>query len=268
MTKRPGTDLPTRKICLDLYRTMVRVAAADNAIKRGLSAGDIQFQYYPCGGQEAIAAGISAALSEKDYLLTTYRGIHDIVAKGTPMREIMAELYGRVSGASKGKGGPMHLSDPAAGLMMTTGIVGAGLPVANGLALAAVLRGEDRVTAVCFGDGASSIGAFHEALNLAALWSLPVIFICQNNQYAEYTALRDYTRNVDIAGPVGRLRNARRTGGRNRPRGGNAGFDICRNTGAWWCRADPGGGGLPPAAGTRFRRRTDAHGPGGAGNGH
>lgn len=200
MTKRSGTDLPTRKICLDLYRTMVRVAAADNAIKRGLSAGDIQFQYYPCGGQEAIAAGISAALSEKDYLLTTYRGIHDIVAKGTPMREIMAELYGRVSGTSKGKGGPMHLSDPAAGLMMTTGIVGAGLPVANGLALAAVLRGEDRVTAVCFGDGASSIGAFHEALNLAALWNLPVIFICQNNQYAEYTALRDYTRNVDIAG--------------------------------------------------------------------
>lgn len=197
--QQPGTDFPSRKVCLDLYRTMARVAAADDAIKRGLSAGDIQFQYYPCGGQEAIAAGIAAALSEQDYLLTTYRGIHDIVAKGTPMREIMAELYGRLGGTSKGKGGPMHLSDPATGLMMTTGIVGSGLPVANGLALAAAMRGEDTVTAVCFGDGASSIGAFHEALNLAALWSLPVIFICQNNQYAEYTALQDYTRNTDIA---------------------------------------------------------------------
>lgn len=196
---QPVTDLPSRKICLDLYRTMARVASADDAIKRGLSAGDIQFQYYPCGGQEAIAAGIAATLSDKDYLLTTYRGIHDIVAKGTSMQEIMAELYGRTSGTSKGKGGPMHLSDPSAGLMMTTGIVGSGMPVANGLALAAALRGEDRVTAVCFGDGASSIGAFHEALNLAALWNLPVIFICQNNQYAEYTALRDYTRNTDIA---------------------------------------------------------------------
>ncbi|MYH69547.1 MAG: dehydrogenase [Gammaproteobacteria bacterium] len=200
MMKQPVTDLPARGICLDLYRTMVRVAAADDAIKRGLSAGDIQFQYYPCGGQEAIAAGIATTLSDEDYLLTTYRGIHDIVAKGTPMREIMAELYGRMSGTSKGKGGPMHLSDPSAGLMMTTGIVGSGLPVANGLALAAAMRGEDRVTAVCFGDGASSIGAFHEALNLAALWNLPVIFICQNNQYAEYTALQDYTRNKDIAG--------------------------------------------------------------------
>ena len=199
MIKRAETDLPPREICLDLYRTMVRVAAADDAIQRGLSAGEIQFQYYPCGGQEAIAAGLAAALSQEDYLLTTYRGIHDIVAKGTPMREIMAELYGRVSGTSKGKGGPMHLSDPAMGLMMTTGIVGAGIPVANGLALAASLRGEDRVTAVCFGDGASSIGAFHEALNLASLWNLPVVFICQNNQYAEYTALREYTRNTDIA---------------------------------------------------------------------
>ena len=199
MMKRAETDLPRKEVCLDLYRTMARVAAADDAIKRSLSAGDIQFQYYPCGGQEAIAAGIAAALSQQDYLLTTYRGIHDIVAKGTPMREIMAELYGRVSGTSKGKGGPMHLSDPALGLMMTTGIVGSGLPVANGLALAARLRDEARVTAVCFGDGASSIGAFHEALNLASLWNLPVIFICQNNQYAEYTALRDYTRNPDIA---------------------------------------------------------------------
>lgn len=199
MNQASEAELPANGTCISLFRTMVRVAAADNAIKLGLSAGELQFQYYPCGGQEAIAAGISAALSERDYLLTTYRGIHDIIAKGTPMREIMAELYGRRSGTSKGKGGPMHLSDPASGLMVTTGIVGAGIPIANGLALATELRRGDSVTAVSFGDGAANIGAFHEALNLAALWQLPVIFICQNNQYAEYTSLRESTRNTNIA---------------------------------------------------------------------
>ncbi len=182
-----------------VFGMMVRIAEADAAIQRGLSAGELQFQYYPCGGQEAIAAALSIILSKDDYMVTTYRGIHDVVAKGTPMREIMAELYGRVSGTSKGKGGPMHLSDPASGLMVTTGIVGAGIPIANGLALAASMQGSNRITTVSFGDGATSIGAFHEALNLASLWQLPVIFICQNNQYAEYTALADYTRSRSLA---------------------------------------------------------------------
>ena len=182
-----------------IFRMMVRIAAADSAIQRGLSAGELQFQYYPCGGQEAIAAALSIILNKDDYMVTTYRGIHDIIAKGTPMREIMAELFGRISGTSKGKGGPMHLSDPASGLMVTTGIVGAGIPIANGLGLAAILQGSGRVTAVSFGDGATSIGAFHEALNLASLWQLPVIFICQNNQYAEYTALAQYTRTRSLA---------------------------------------------------------------------
>ncbi len=118
-----------------IFRMMVRIAAADSAIQRGLSAGELQFQYYPCGGQEAIAAALSMVLNQDDYMVTTYRGIHDIIAKGTPMREVMAELFGRISGTSKGKGGPMHLSDPASGLMVTTGIVGAGIPIANGLAL-------------------------------------------------------------------------------------------------------------------------------------
>jgi pyruvate/2-oxoglutarate/acetoin dehydrogenase E1 component/TPP-dependent pyruvate/acetoin dehydrogenase alpha subunit len=182
-----------------IFRMMVRIAAADAAIQRGLSAGELQFQYYPCGGQEAIAAALSTVLAKDDYMVTTYRGIHDIIAKGTPMREVMAELYGRISGTSKGKGGPMHLSDPASGLMVTTGIVGAGIPIANGLALASSLQGTDRVTAVSFGDGATSIGAFHEAMNLAALWQLPVLFVCQNNQYAEYTALAEYTRTRSLA---------------------------------------------------------------------
>lgn len=188
-----------RELMLRLYTTMVRINEADKAIQRGLSAGELQFQYYPAGGQEAIPAGIAPHLRREDYAVITYRCIHDIVAKGTPLKEIMAEMYGRAAGTSKGKGGPMHLSDPHSGLMVTTGIVGAGLPIANGLALAAQMQGSGRVTVVNFGDGATSTGAFHEALTLASIWKLPVVFVCQNNQYAEYTALAEYTRSQSFA---------------------------------------------------------------------
>ena len=183
----------------DMYRVMVGIAECDGAIQRGLSAGELQFQYYPCGGQEAVAAALGACLEADDYMVTTYRGIHDIVAKGTPVREILAEIYGKSAGTSKGKGGPMHLSDPNSGLMVTTGIVGAGTPIANGLALAAQLKDSGQVTAVSFGDGAANIGAVHEAMNLAALWQLPVVFLCQNNQYAEYTSLAESTRSESLA---------------------------------------------------------------------
>ncbi len=188
-----------RDLLRQIYTTMARIHEADNAIQRGLSAGELQFQYYPAGGQEAIPAGIAPHLTRDDYAVITYRCIHDIVAKGTPLREIMAEMYGKAAGTSKGKGGPMHLSDPHSGLMVTTGIVGAGLPIANGLALASSLQGTGRVTVVNFGDGATSTGAFHEALTLAAIWKLPVVFVCQNNQYAEYTALAEYTLATSFA---------------------------------------------------------------------
>jgi 2-oxoisovalerate dehydrogenase E1 component len=181
------------------FRLMARIVAADKAIQRGLAAGELQFQYYPAGGQEAIPAGIAPLLRRDDYMVITYRCIHDIVAKGTPMREIMAEMHGRAGGTSKGKGGPMHLSDPKSGLMVTTGIVGGGIPIANGLALAEQLKGTDKVCVVTFGDGATSTGAFHEAINLAAVWKLPVVFVCQNNQYAEYTSLAEYTLSGSFA---------------------------------------------------------------------
>ena len=125
MTAAPvATDSSRRELCLALYTTMVRISAADKAIQRGLSAGELQFQYYPAGGQEAIPAGICSVLRADDSVVATYRVIHDIVAKGTPLKEIMAEMYGRHAGSCKGKGGPMHLSDPKSGLMVTTGIVG------------------------------------------------------------------------------------------------------------------------------------------------
>jgi pyruvate/2-oxoglutarate/acetoin dehydrogenase E1 component/TPP-dependent pyruvate/acetoin dehydrogenase alpha subunit len=191
---------------IDFYRTMLRIAEADKAIQRALSAGELQMQYYPAGGQEAIAAGLAPLMQREDYMVITYRCIHDIVAKGTPLKEIMAELFGRTTGTSKGKGGPMHLSDPASGLMVTTGIVGAGIPIANGLGLASQLRNDRRATIVTFGDGATSTGAFHEALGVAALWKLPVLFVCQNNQYAEYSAIADYTSNADFASRAGSYR--------------------------------------------------------------
>lgn len=188
---------PTR--ALALYEMMARISAADTVIQRGLSAGELSFQYYPCAGQEAIAAGAAAALRPDDFMVTTYRGIHDIMAKGTPLREVLAEVMGKQNGCSKGKGGPMHLSDPSSGLMVTTGIVGSGIPIASGLGLAAQLRQTGQVVLANFGDGATSIGAFHEGLLIASLWKLPVIFLCQNNQYAEYTAIDEYTPMRDLS---------------------------------------------------------------------
>jgi len=187
------------KTAVNVYRTMARIHATDKRIVQGLSAGDLQFQYYPCGGQEAIPATIAEHLTKDDQSVITYRCIHDIVAKGTPLNEIMAEMYGRATGTSKGKGGPMHLSDPNSGLMATTGIVGAGAPIATGVALAAKMQGTGRITTCSFGEGAANIGAVHEALNLAALWKLPIVFVCQNNLYAEYTDFANSTASPDIA---------------------------------------------------------------------
>jgi 2-oxoisovalerate dehydrogenase E1 component len=181
-----------------IYRQMSRIREVDKAIQGGLSGGKFQFTYWPATGQEAIPATISQLITARDYMVTTYRGIHDQVAKGVSLKGLFAEALGRIDGVNKGKGGSPHISDPTSGSMLTTAIVGAGAPIANGLALAAQMRGEDRVTIVNFGDGATSIGAIHEAMNLAGVWKLPVIFLCQNNQIGEYTYIPDYTASKDF----------------------------------------------------------------------
>jgi pyruvate dehydrogenase E1 component alpha subunit len=155
--------------------------------------------YYSPRGQEIIPSSIAQHLRKDDYVVTTYRGLHDQIAKGVPLRSLWAEYLGKAAGTCGGKGGPMHVTDPENGLMVTTGVVGAGLPIANGLALSARMRGTDQVTVVNFGDGASNIGAFHESLNLASLWKLPVLFVCQNNQFAEYTPFAEGTTVEHIA---------------------------------------------------------------------
>jgi len=183
----------------EIYRQISRIHEVDKAIKAGLSSGKFQFTYWPLTGQEAIPASIAPLVTEEDYMVTIYRGIHDQVAKGVPLKGLFAEALGRADGVNKGKGGSPHISDPASGSMLTTAIVGAGTPIANGLALASKMRGTKAVTIVNFGDGATSIGAVHEAMNLAGLWKLPVIFLCQNNQMGEYTRIPDYTASKDFA---------------------------------------------------------------------
>ena len=184
---------------LRIFRTMTTIRTTEDRIIRGLSSGELTMTYYTVRGQEAIPAAICEHLRRDDYMVTTYRGTHDCIAKGVPLDELLAEMCGKATGTSKGKGGPMHLSDPRSGLMVTTGVVGGGLPIAAGLALSSQLRGTDQVTVVNFGDGATSIGATHEACNLAALWQLPVIFVCQNNRYGEHTKFAEYTRTTSLA---------------------------------------------------------------------
>ncbi len=144
-------------------------------------------------GQEAIAAGVSQAMNDDDYMFTTYRGHNHVLARGTPMTPVMAELLGRENGLMHGKGGSMHLLDVSRGILGAYAIIGAQLVIANGSAWSALYRGTKQVTVAFLGDGATNIGAFHEALNLAAVWKLPVIFICENNQYMEYTAIGTVT---------------------------------------------------------------------------
>jgi TPP-dependent pyruvate/acetoin dehydrogenase alpha subunit len=178
----PGTAAQLR-----MYELMVLIRACDERVRRGLSAGEFACTYWPATGQEAIAAGMGAVLRPDDQLVSTYRGLHDQLAKGVPVGPLVAEILTRRSGVNAGKGGAMHIAHPSSGLVLSTGIVGSGLPIAVGVGLAAQLRGTDQVTVASFGDGATGTGSFHEALNLAALWRLPVVFVCQNNQYAEMT---------------------------------------------------------------------------------
>jgi pyruvate dehydrogenase E1 component alpha subunit len=187
--------VPDSSTLVEIYRRMARIKANDARIIAAMKAGRLTMPYYSARGQECIPAAISVQLSNEDYLVTIYRGIHDILAKGAPPKLIWAELAGRRTGACKGKGGPMHITHPPTGCMVTTGVVGAGMPIACGLALASQLRGEQRVTVTNFGDGAANIGAFHESLNLAAVWKLPVVFVCQNNRFAEHT---EYSKGTSV----------------------------------------------------------------------
>jgi len=167
------TNGPDADTLLDIYSRAALLKANDERARKLISAGTIAMVYYSYRGQEIIPSALCAALRDDDYLCTIYRGIHDMLAKGFPLKELWAELAGRQTGSCKGKGGPMHLTYPAKGIMLTTGIVGSTMPIANGLGWAAQLDKSDRVAVANFGDGASNIGAFHESLNLAGNYPPP-----------------------------------------------------------------------------------------------
>lgn len=181
------------------YGTARTIATCDARIRAEVKQGNLQAATYPVAGLEGVCAALGVALAPTDYLVSTYRNLGDVIAKGVPLRAVIAEIAGRVTGVAKGKGGAMHIADSSHGLMTTTGIVGSGLPIAVGLALASSLDGDGRITAVTFGDGATSIGSFHEAVTLASVWKLPVLFLCQNNGWAEHTPIEEYATSTDIA---------------------------------------------------------------------
>jgi pyruvate dehydrogenase E1 component alpha subunit len=191
--------IPDGEILVGIYRRMTRIKQNDERFRAVLKSGKLVMPYYSPRGQEVIPSAVSACLDDEDYICTIYRGVHDMIAKGIPLNDLWAEFGGRATGTCKGKGGPMHVTHPGTGVMVTTGIVGSSMPIANGLALAAQIRGEKRVSVAYFGDGASNIGAFHEALNMASVWKLPVIFVCQNNGYGEHTKYANSTAVANIA---------------------------------------------------------------------
>lgn len=190
---------PDPNTLLDIYRKVALIRQNDDRTLKVLKSGRLNMPYYSPRGQEIIPSAISVLLRDDDYLVTIYRGIHDMLAKGMPLNALWAEIAGKATGTCKGKGGPMHLTYPEKGIMVTTGIVGSSMPIANGLAWASQLDKTDRVAVATFGDGASNIGAFHEALNLASVWKLPVIFLCQNNRYGEHTVYAKTTSSAKVS---------------------------------------------------------------------
>jgi acetoin:2,6-dichlorophenolindophenol oxidoreductase subunit alpha len=184
---------------LEMYRTMQRIRQFESRIRDLALKNEIPGFVHVSIGEEASAAGVCAALRTTDRITSTHRGHGHLIAKGGRLDRMMAEIYGKRGGYCKGKGGSMHIVDFSLGILGANGIVGAGLPIATGSALAAVITGRDDVTACFFGDGASNEGTFHESLNLAAVWKLPVVYVCENNGFGEFTPMDTVTSVRDIA---------------------------------------------------------------------
>src|SRR5574337_719848 len=184
---------------LSMYRMMVTIRRFEETLRDLFFQGQIPGFVHVSIGEEAVPTGVCAALTAADYITTTHRGHGHMLAKGGELKPMMAELFGKRTGYCKGKGGSMHIVSYDLGILGANGIVGGGIPIATGAALASSFRGNSVVAVSFFGDGASNEGTFHESLNLAALWKLPVIYICQNNGYAGFTATQDSTAVKDIA---------------------------------------------------------------------
>jgi pyruvate dehydrogenase E1 component alpha subunit len=183
----------TAEELLALYEQMAIIRRTEKAVHDLFLAGLVKGTTHLAAGHEAVAVGASAALRPDDYVFATYRGHHHAIARGATPEECLAELMSKATGLCRAKGGSMHLTKASSGMLGSYAIVGAHLPLAAGAAWSAKLRGSGQVAVAFFGDGATNIGAFHEALNIAVVWSLPVLFICENNLYMEYTPIGSVT---------------------------------------------------------------------------
>jgi pyruvate dehydrogenase E1 component alpha subunit len=180
---------------IELYKSMAKIRRFEEKVGELFSKGMIPGFVHLYIGQEAVAVGVCANLRKDDYIVSTHRGHGHCIAKGADLKRMMAELFGKKTGFCKGKGGSMHIADYSSGILGANAIVGANIPIASGAAFAAQSKGTGQVSIAFFGDGASNTGAFHEGINIAAVWKLPAIFVCENNLYAISTRA---TRSIPI----------------------------------------------------------------------
>ncbi len=191
-------DIP-KPILILMFQRMLRIRYFEERVKDLFAAGELPGFVHLYLGEEAVAVGACAALNDDDFITSTHRGHGHIIAKGGELRYMMAELYGKATGYNKGKGGSMHIANPKLGILGANGIVGAGLPIATGAAFSAKLRKSGQVAVCFFGDGASNEGTFHESLNIAGAFTLPVVYVCENNLYAVGTRQANVRKIEDIA---------------------------------------------------------------------
>ncbi len=256
---------------VNLLETMLRIRRFEEEVDRLYFAGKTPGQPHSCTGQEAPAAGVCAAMEPGDLLASNHRGEGHLIARGMDLYRLFAEVLGRRDGYSRGKGGAFHIADLSLGILGTTGIVGAGLPIAVGAALATQMRGERQVVVAFFGDGASNQGVFHEALNLAGLWKLPVLFACENNLYgfsvaqSRHQAIKDVAARAESYGFQGEVvdgnavLDVREAASRAmaRIRAGEGPFLLEMKTYRWGGHfgADPGTSYRPPGELERWKER-------------
>jgi pyruvate dehydrogenase E1 component alpha subunit len=197
---QPLTAPPTSDQLLEMYRALWRIRIFEGQVQRLAAANEVPGFPHLSTGQEAVAVGVCAHLSREDALFTSHRGHGHVLAKGADVEATFAEILGRDTGVCRGRGGSMHLVDAANGVLGATGVVGGNLPLAAGAAWAAQARGEKHISVAFFGDGATGAGVFHETVNLAVLWKLPLLFVCENNGYAEFTSREEHSNVKHVSG--------------------------------------------------------------------
>jgi acetoin:2,6-dichlorophenolindophenol oxidoreductase subunit alpha len=194
-----GNTTILRETLISMYRVMLTIREFEECLYHLFLTEAMPGTMHQYTGEEAVAAGVCAALRPSDFITSTHRGHGHAIAKGVSLPSLMAEMFAKDTGCCRGMGGSMHLSDPAVGMLGATGIVGGGIPIATGAALSTKLRGTDQVAISFFGDAASNEGSFHESLNEAGVWKLPVIYVCENNLYGFSTPFSRVSAIMDVA---------------------------------------------------------------------